>query len=93
MVLFLLGTYFTASLLYLLAIFSKTFPSLQMQYPVLNLLGPSLIPELGSDISTGSSRYKELILIPVATVRAFPYQLSGLVLDGSASKYKPVFTL
>ena len=52
-----------------------------MQYPVLNLLGPSLIPELGSDISAGSSRYKELILIPVATVRAFPYQLAGLVLE------------
>ena len=52
-----------------------------MQYPVLNLLGPSLIPELRSDISAGSSRYKELILIPVATVRAFPYQLSGFVLD------------
>ena len=52
-----------------------------MQYPVFNLLGPSLIPELGSDISAGSSRYKELILIPVATVRALPYQLSGLVLD------------
>ena len=52
-----------------------------MQHPVLNLLGSSLIPELGSDISAGSSCHEKLVLVTVATVRAFPYQLSGLVLD------------
>ena len=51
-----------------------------MQYPVLDLLGPSLVPELGSDITAGSSCHKHLILIVVAAVRALPDQLAGFVL-------------
>ena len=40
-----------------------------MQHSLLDLLRPSLVPELGSDIAAGTSRHVQLVLIPVAAVR------------------------
>lgn len=50
-----------------------------MQHAILDFLRPALIPELGSDVAAGTSRYEELILVAVAAVRAFPDQLAGVV--------------
>ena len=50
-----------------------------MHHALFDLLRPSLIPELGSDIAAGSSCYIHLILITVSAVRAFPDQLAVLV--------------
>ena len=52
-----------------------------MQHSVFDFLRPALIPELGSDIAAGTSCYEQLILVAVATVRAFPDQLAGIVSD------------
>jgi hypothetical protein len=52
---------------------------LEMQYAVLNFLCTSLVPELGADVSAGSSCYGHLMLIAVAAVRAFPYELAAVV--------------
>ena len=51
-----------------------------MEHSVFNLLGASLIPELGSDIAAGPAGYEHLILIAVSAVRALPYEFSGLFL-------------
>ena len=50
-----------------------------MKDTLFDLLCSSLIPELGSDITTGSARYTHHILVTVATVRALPYQFSVFV--------------
>ena len=50
-----------------------------MKYAVFNLLRPALIPELCSDVATGSSGYKQVVLVTVATVRALPDKLAVLV--------------
>lgn len=50
-----------------------------MQHSVFDFLRPTLVPELGSDVSAGTSCYEQLILVAVATVRAFPDQLAGVV--------------
>ena len=55
--------------------------TLQMQHSVFDFLRPTLVPELGSDIAAGTSCYEQLILVAVATVRAFPDQLAGIVSD------------
>ena len=47
-----------------------------MQYPLFYLLGASLIPELGSDISAGTSCHIHLILICVAAIGTFPDELA-----------------
>ena len=47
-----------------------------MENSLLDLLGTSLIPELSSDISTGTSCNVHLILVTVATVRALPDKLT-----------------
>ena len=52
---------------------------LQVQYPVFDFLSTSLIPELGSDITTGSAGNAHFSLILISTVRAFPDQFAGLV--------------
>ena len=51
-----------------------------MQHPVLDLLGPALVPELRTDITASPARYKHLVLIHIAAVRTFPLKLPGLVL-------------
>ena len=55
------------------------FPGLQMQNPVLDFLCSSLIPELGADITAGTSCHKHTVLVTVAAVGAFPNQLAGIV--------------
>ena len=50
-----------------------------MKHSVFDLLCTSLIPELSTDISAGSSCNKKLILVTVAAVRAFPDQLAGII--------------
>ena len=52
-----------------------------MKNAVLNLLCSSLIPELGSDITAGTTGNTHLGLIPVSTVGAFPYQFAVLILN------------
>ena len=52
---------------------------LQMKNSLLDFLGSSLIPELSSDISAGTSCNIQRILVPVATMRTFPHELSFLV--------------
>ena len=49
-----------------------------MEHSFLNLLGSALVPELGADIAAGTSCHIQRILIPVAAVRAFPFQLAVL---------------
>ncbi len=51
-----------------------------MENPLLDLLGSSLVPELGSDVSAGTAGYIELVLVGVAAVGAAPDQLAVLVL-------------
>ena len=48
-----------------------------MEYSVADLLGTALIPELGANVTTGSAGDKELRLVTVAAVRAFPYKFPG----------------
>ena len=50
-----------------------------MKNPLLDLLSTSLIPELGSDISTGTSCNVHLVLITVTTVRAFPHEFAVVI--------------
>ena len=50
-----------------------------MKYAVFDLLRPALIPELCSDVTTGSSGNKQVVLVTVATVRALPDKLAVLV--------------
>ena len=50
-----------------------------MKDSVLDLLGTSLIPELCSDISAGTSCHKEGVLVAVATVRTLPDQFAVIV--------------
>ena len=52
-----------------------------MQHPIADLLGTSLIPELGSDVAAGTACDKELVLVAVAAVRALPHQLASLILN------------
>ena len=48
-----------------------------MQYSLLDFLGTSLIPELGSDVTAGTASHAHLILIAVAAVRALPDELAA----------------
>ena len=52
---------------------------LQVKDSVLDLLCTSLIPELGSDITAGTSCNEESVLVAVATVRALPHQFAIIV--------------
>ena len=52
-----------------------------MQHPISDLLGTSLVPELGSDVAAGTACDKELVLVAVAAVRALPHQLASLILN------------
>ena len=51
-----------------------------MQHAILNFLCASLVPELCSNITAGSSGNAHLVLVAVAAVRALPDQLAVLVL-------------
>ena len=53
---------------------------LQMQDPVLDFLGSSLVPVLGADVAAGASGDVHLGLVGVAAVGADPDQLVVLVL-------------
>ena len=52
-----------------------------MQHPIADLLGTSLVPELGADVAAGTACDKELVLVAVAAVRALPHQLASLILN------------
>ena len=52
-----------------------------MQNPFFNFLRPSLIPELRSDVTAGSSCNIHCILVTISTGRAFPYQLAIILHD------------
>ena len=51
-----------------------------MQHPILDLLRPALVPELGADIAAGAAGNIQLVLVTVAALGAFPHQLA-VVLD------------
>lgn len=55
-----------------LFIYHIQFRFLQMQYPVTDLLGTSLVPELGSNVTAGTACHRHLVLITVSAVRALP---------------------
>lgn len=50
-----------------------------MEYAIFDLLRTSLVPELRTDIATGTTCNVHLILVAVATLRAFPYELTVVV--------------
>ena len=52
-----------------------------MQNPILDLLGASLVPELGADVAAGSSGHVHLVLVGVAALGADPHQLAVVLLD------------
>ena len=52
-----------------------------MQHAVADFLRPSLVPELGSDVTAGTACHRHLVLVTVAAVRALPDQLTCLILD------------
>ena len=52
-----------------------------MQHPITDFLRSALIPELCTDVTTGPPRNRETVLVTVATVWAFPYELSALIFD------------
>ena len=43
---------------------------LQVQNPILDLLGAALVPELGPDIAAGAAGHVQLILVGIAAVGA-----------------------
>ena len=49
-----------------------------MKYAVLDLLGTALVPELGTNIATGTTSNVHLGLVTVAAVWALPNQLAVL---------------
>ena len=49
---------------------------LQVQYSVSDFLGTALVPELGTDIATGTSCNVKHSLVAVATLGAFPDELA-----------------
>ena len=52
-----------------------------MQYAVFDLLGTTLIPELGADVAAGPSGDAHFVLVAIAAVRAFPDELAAFVFD------------
>ena len=50
-----------------------------MQYPILNLLCSPLIPELGTDVTAGSSCHGKQVLVCISAVRTAPLKLSVTV--------------
>ena len=50
-----------------------------MHNPLFNLLGSSLVPELGSDVAAGSSGHVHLVLVFVAAVRTYPDEFAMFV--------------
>ena len=54
---------------------------LQVKHSFFDLLCSSLIPELCSDVSAGTSCNVELALVTVSAMRAFPYELSVILDD------------
>ena len=68
---------------------------LQVQDPVLDLLGATLVPVLGADVAAGASRHIHLVLIGIAAVGADPpshldfavYSLAGSVVFSTSSAF------
>ena len=58
---------------------TNTIVILQMQNSLLDLLRSSLIPELRSDISAGTSCNIQCILVAVSAMWTLPYELSFLI--------------
>ena len=54
---------------------------LQVQHPILDLLGTALVPELGADITAGAAGNIQLVLVTVAALGALPHQLAVILND------------
>ena len=54
---------------------------LQVQHPVLDLLGPALVPVLGPDVAAGAPGHVHLALVLVAALGADPHQLAVVLLN------------
>ena len=52
-----------------------------MKYTLFYLLCSALIPELGADLSTGSSCVSHVILVGIAAIRALPYKFAAFIFD------------
>ena len=52
-----------------------------MQHPILDLLCPALVPELGADITAGAAGNVQLVLVTVAALGALPHQLAVILND------------
>ena len=52
-----------------------------MQHPILDLLCPALVPELGADIAAGAAGNVQLVLVAVAALGALPHQLAVILHD------------
>ena len=52
-----------------------------MQHPILDLLCPALVPELGADITAGAAGNVQLVLVTVAALGALPHQLAVIFND------------
>ena len=52
-----------------------------MQHPILDLLRPALVPELGADITAGAAGNVQLVLVAVAALGALPHQLAVIFND------------
>ena len=56
---------------------------LQMQNPILDLLGTALVPVLGADVAAGSSCHVHFALVGIAALGANPDELAvGVLLNG-----------
>ena len=51
-----------------------------MKHTILDLLGTTLIPELGANVSAGPAGYTHFILVTVTAFRAFPDQFAIVIL-------------
>ena len=52
---------------------------LQMQHPVFDFLGSSLVPELGSDIATSAAGNEQCVGVAVTAIWAFPDKFSFFI--------------
>lgn len=58
---------------------SPFFDLSEVKDSVFDFLGTALVPELGTDVATGSSGYAHFVLVSVTAVWTFPYEFAAFV--------------
>ena len=67
---------------------------LQMQNPILDLLGTALVPVLGADVAAGSSCHVHFALVGIAALGADPDELTvGVLLNGDLTVIAALLTV